>query len=76
VLDAYHHYLGQASITSRDILVEKISANTEFKLSFTSPSIEELASSFRTDGHQSSDGFEIAWAYSQCAFTLVSMTFC
>jgi len=55
VLDAYHHYLGQASITSCDILVEKISANTEFKLSFTSPSIEELASSYRTDGHQSSD---------------------
>jgi len=38
-------YLGQASIASCDILIEKISANTEFKLSFTSPSIEELASS-------------------------------
>ena len=38
------HYLGQASITSRDILIEKIGTNTEFKLSFTSPSIEELAS--------------------------------
>jgi len=36
-------YLGQASITSCNILIEKISANTEFKLSFTSPSIEELA---------------------------------
>jgi len=33
--------------------IEKIGANTEFKLSFTSPSIEELASSFRTDGHRS-----------------------
>jgi hypothetical protein len=39
------HYLGQASITSHDVLIEKISTNTEFKLSFTSPSIEELASS-------------------------------
>ena len=38
-------YLGQASITSRDILIEKIGANTGFKLSFTGPSIEELASS-------------------------------
>ena len=47
------HYSGQASITSRDVPIEKIGANTEFKLSFTSPSIEELASSFRTDGHQS-----------------------
>jgi len=47
-------YLGQASIASRDVPIEKIGANTEFKLSFTSPSIEELASSFRTDGHQSS----------------------
>jgi len=46
-------YLGQASIASRDVPIEKIGANTEFKLSFTSPSIEELASSFRTDGHQS-----------------------
>jgi len=35
-------YLGQASITSRDVLIKKISANTGFKLSFTS---EELASS-------------------------------
>ena len=48
--------MGQASITSRDVLIEKISANTEFKLSFTSPSIEELASSFRTDSHQSTHG--------------------
>jgi hypothetical protein len=39
------HYLGQASITSCDVPIEKISANTEFKLSFTSPSIKELASS-------------------------------
>ena len=38
-------YLGQASITSRDVPIEKIGANTEFKLSFTSPSIEVLASS-------------------------------
>ena len=38
---------------SRDIPIEKIRSNTEFKLRFTSPSIEELASSFRTDGHQS-----------------------
>ena len=38
-------YLGQVSFASRDILIEKIGANTEFKLSFTSPSIEELASS-------------------------------
>ena len=38
-------YLGQASITSCDVLIEKISTNTGFKLSFTSPSIEELASS-------------------------------
>ena len=37
-------YLGQASITSRDVLIKKIGANTGFKLSFTSPSIE-LASS-------------------------------
>jgi hypothetical protein len=48
-------YLGQASITSRDVLIEKIGANTGFKLSFTSPSIKELASSFRMDGHQSSN---------------------
>jgi hypothetical protein len=34
------HYLGQASITSHDILIEKIGANTGFKLSFTIPSIE------------------------------------
>jgi len=47
-------YLGQASITSRDVLIEKIGANTGFKLSFTSLSIEELALSFRMDGHQSS----------------------
>jgi len=46
-------YLGQASITSHDIPIEKISANTEFKLSFISPSIKKLASSFRTDSHQS-----------------------
>jgi hypothetical protein len=46
-------YLGQASFASRDVPIEKISTNTKFKLSFTSPSIEELASSFRTDGHQS-----------------------
>ena len=39
---------------SRDVPIEKIRSNTEFKLRFTSPSIEELASSFRTDGHQSS----------------------
>jgi len=39
---------------SCDIPIEKIHVNTGFKLSFTSPSIEELASSFRTDGHQSS----------------------
>ena len=39
-------YLGQASIASRDVPIEKIGANTEFKLSFTSPSIEELASFF------------------------------
>jgi len=32
--------------TSRDVPIEKIGANTEFKLSFTIPSIEELASSF------------------------------
>ena len=38
-------YLGQASIASRDVPIEKIGADTEFKLSFTSPSIEELASS-------------------------------
>jgi hypothetical protein len=38
---------------SHDVLIEKIGANTELKLSFTSPSIEELALSFRTDGHQS-----------------------
>jgi len=35
------HYLGQASITSCDILIEKIGANTGFKLSFTSSSIED-----------------------------------
>jgi hypothetical protein len=40
-------YLGQASIMSHDILIEKISANTELKLSFTSPSIKELASSWK-----------------------------
>jgi len=46
-------YLGQASITSHDVPIEKIVTNTEFKLSFTSPStIEELASSFRTDLRQ------------------------
>ena len=38
---------------SHGIPIEKISANTEFKVSFTSPSIEELASSFRMDSHQS-----------------------
>jgi len=40
---------------SRDTPIEKIRVNTGLKLSFTSPSIEELASSFqvRTDGHQS-----------------------
>ena len=57
-------YLGQASSTSRDVPIEKIGANTEFKLSFTSPSIEELASSFRTDGHQSikfEQGDYIVW---------------
>ena len=32
---------------SRDILIEKIRSNTEFKLRFTSPSIEELASSLK-----------------------------
>jgi len=47
-------YLGQASIMSCDVLIEKISTNTEFKLSFTSPSIKELALSFRMDNHQSS----------------------
>ena len=31
-------YLGQASNMSRDVLIEKICMNTEFKLSFTSPS--------------------------------------
>jgi len=41
---------GLNHITSHDILIEKISANTEFKLS---PSIKELALSFRMDGHQS-----------------------
>jgi len=33
------HYLGQASITSCDVLIEKIGTNTEFKLGFTSPSV-------------------------------------
>jgi len=46
-------YLGQASNMSCDIPIEKIHVNTGFKLSFTSPSIKELAWSFRTDGHQS-----------------------
>jgi len=57
-------YLGQASITSCDVPIAKIGANTEFKLSFTSPSIKELASSFRTDGHQSikfEQGDYIVW---------------
>ena len=46
-------YLGQASNMSHDILIEKIHINTGFKLSFTSPSIKELAASFRMDSHQS-----------------------
>jgi hypothetical protein len=36
VLNFTDRYLGQASITSRDVPIEKIGANTEFKLSFTS----------------------------------------
>ena len=36
---------GQATKRSCDLPIEKIGANTEFKPSFTSPSIEELASS-------------------------------
>ena len=41
----YWPYLGQASHI-RNVPIEKIRVNMEFKLSFTSPSIEELASFF------------------------------
>ena len=43
-------YLGQASITSHDVPIEKISTNTEFKLSSTSP---ELALIIERNGYES-----------------------